>query len=192
MSGRWAPAGRPGRRGPRRHGGRTPSMPAPPGLMVDSRADVFFRATAGPGMPGPPVGALGRRGGATDHFPKRNPLTASLISSTQPPSDHVSLGVRDVTMKLTATAPGVSRGQPRRPFFAEDRVLFPRRSRRSSSRSSGREAIQALPGIAVGLAQPVPNGPGGRLELSAPGVRPLRTLSPNRLAIERKPGHGGL
>jgi hypothetical protein len=80
------------------------------------------------------------------------------------PSEHVS------TMKLTATAPGVSRGQPRRPFFAEDRVLSPRRSRRSSSRSSGREAIQALPGIAVGLAQPVPDGPGGRLELRGCGL----------------------
>ena len=59
------------------------SMPAASGLIVDSRPEDLPRVFLLPGMRGPPVMRLGSRGGATDHFPKRDRLTASPLSSAQ-------------------------------------------------------------------------------------------------------------
>src|SRR5947209_20603076 len=57
------------------------SMPAASGLIVDSRPEDFPRVSLLLGMVGPPVMCLRSRGGAKDHFPKRDRLTASQLSS---------------------------------------------------------------------------------------------------------------
>src|SRR2546426_754034 len=81
------------------------SIPAASGLIVDNRPEDLPRVFLLPGMLGPPV-SLGSRGGATDHFPKRDRLTASPLSSAQATPGPFFLRAPDVTIKQTATTPG--------------------------------------------------------------------------------------